>query len=127
MHFIRFYGGDGVLLGIQIIGVLVIYGWCFAVFIPFCLALKFMNFLRIDTIEEHVGMDISRHKGPAYRVHGVDENLIDTLNLSRRKLVVEPDSGPVKEQPKEQPEVQAESLASAEDPGYASFIKIVTD
>lgn len=123
MHLIRFYGGDGVLLGIQIIGVLVIFGWCFAVFTPFCLALKFMNLLRIDTIEEDVGMDISRHKGPAYRVHGVDEKAIDNLNLSRRKLVVEPDSDPVKEQP----EVQAESLASAEDPDYAAFIKTTTN
>lgn len=124
MHLIRFYGGDGVLLGIQIIGVLVIFGWCFAVFAPFCLALKFMNLLRIESIEEDVGMDISRHKGPAYRVHGVDNEAIDTLNLSRRKLVVEPDSDPVKEQ---SPEVQAESLASAEDKDFATFIKNTTN
>jgi len=80
---IRFYSGNRTLLGIQIIGVLFVFGWTFAIFTPFCLCLKFLNMLRIDPLEEEVGMDISRHKGPAYRSEEVDAGAIDNLNSSR--------------------------------------------
>lgn len=78
-----FYGGDGILLGIQVIAVLFVFGWCVVIFTPFCFALKFMNWLRIDSIEEEVGMDISRHKGPAYRTHSITDGAIDNLTQSR--------------------------------------------
>jgi len=80
---IRFYGGNGTLLLIQFCAVLFIFGWTTAVFAPFSFFLKFINCLRIDALEEEVGMDISRHKGPAYRTDGVDESAIDDLNQSR--------------------------------------------
>jgi len=84
-HVGLFYGGDGTLLGIQVLAVLFVFGWTSAVFIPFCLSLKFLNMLRIDELEEEVGMDISRHKGPAYRTEGVDEKAIEDLSQSRHK------------------------------------------
>lgn len=80
---IRFYGGNGTLLGIQCIAVLFVFGWTTVIFTPFCLCLKFLNMLRIDPLEEEVGMDISRHKGPAYRPEEVDAGAIDNLNSSR--------------------------------------------
>jgi hypothetical protein len=82
---IRFYGGGGTLLGIQILAVLFVFGWTSVTFVPFCLGLKALNMLRIDELEEEVGMDISRHKGPAYRPEVVDEGAIDNLNQSRHK------------------------------------------
>jgi len=78
-----FYGGNGTLLGIQCIAVLFVFGWTSVIFTPFCLCLKFLNMLRIDPLEEEVGMDISRHKGPAYRSEEVDAGAIDNLNSSR--------------------------------------------
>ncbi|KAL3823456.1 hypothetical protein ACHAXA_010216 [Cyclostephanos tholiformis] len=80
-----FYGGGGTLLGIQILAVLFVFGWTSVTFVPFCLGLKALNMLRIDELEEEVGMDISRHKGPAYRPEVVDEGAIDNLNQSRHK------------------------------------------
>ena len=80
---IRFYGGDGTLLLIQFCAVLFIFGWTVVIFTPFTFFLRFINCLRIDALEEEVGMDISRHKGPAYRTDGVDEAAIDDLNQSR--------------------------------------------
>ena len=80
---IRFYGWDGTLLLIQFCAVLFVFGWTTVVFTPFTFFLKFINCLRIDALEEEVGMDISRHKGPAYRTDGVDDAAIDNLNQSR--------------------------------------------
>jgi Amt family ammonium transporter len=56
------------------------------IFTPFCYVLKFLNWLRIDPIEEEVGMDISRHKGSAYQSEDTNEKAVSELNTSRRKL-----------------------------------------
>jgi ammonia channel protein AmtB len=80
---IRFYGGNGTLLGIQIIAVLFVFGWTFVTFTPFCLCLKFMNMLHMDPLEEEVGLDICCHKGPAYRTHEVKEGAKDDLSQRR--------------------------------------------
>ena len=47
--------------------------------------LKYLNWLRIDPLEEEVGMDISRHKGPAYESEG-SAHQDAVLQLSMRRL-----------------------------------------
>lgn len=58
--------GDFTLLGIQLIAVLFIFGWTFVVMGCYFTFLNYMGWLRIDPLEEEVGMDISRHKGSCY-------------------------------------------------------------
>ena len=62
--------GNLTLFGIQFIAVLFIFAWVFAIMGPFIYVLKFFNMLRVDPLEEQVGLDISRHKGPAYDMEG---------------------------------------------------------
>jgi len=84
---IRFYGGDGTLLLIQFCAVLFIFGWTVVIFTPFTFFLRFINCLRIDALEEEVGMDISRHKGPAYSNESAQSEAIMELAASRRNSI----------------------------------------
>jgi len=77
--------GNFTLLGIQLLSVLFIFGWTCCIFGPFCMVLKYLDWLRIDPLEEEVGMDISRHKGPAYESEGA-ANDSAVLQLSTRRL-----------------------------------------
>ena len=80
--------GNFTLMGIQLISVLFVFSWTTATFTPFCLVLKFFGHLRIDALEEEVGMDISRHKGPAYKNDGsANSEAVIELATSRRNLM----------------------------------------
>lgn len=68
-----FLGGDGKLLGAQIIYALWLGGWVLANMIPFWFILKFAGLLRVPANEETVGLDDSYHGGSAYPGHGVDD------------------------------------------------------
>lgn len=47
-----------------------------------------LNWLRIDPLEEEVGMDISRHKGPAYESEGsATADAVAALSASRHDLL----------------------------------------
>lgn len=50
--------------------------------------LNFFNMLRIDPLEEECGMDISRHKGPAYDISGgnADTKYVEDLSHRRASL-----------------------------------------
>jgi len=64
------------------------------------MGMKYMGQLRVDELEEEVGMDISRHKGSAYEVgdsSAVHSEAVDRLNMSRSGRVVKID-GPSKEE-----------------------------
>ena len=78
--------GNFTLMGIQICSILFVIGWTTVMFTPFCLILKFLNWLRIDPLEEEVGMDLSRHKGSAYQSERSNEKALSELNSSRRQL-----------------------------------------
>ena len=99
--------GDFTLLGVQLIGCLFIFAWTFTIMGVFFLLMKYMGCLRIDPLEEEVGMDISRHKGSAYEVEGPSNYHVEQLNLSRssRKIVV--DDNPTKAQPSLEAEEEA--------------------
>ncbi|KAL7527947.1 hypothetical protein ACHAWF_002371 [Thalassiosira exigua] len=82
--------GNFTLPGIQLLAVMFVFGWTCGIFGPFCLVLKHLNWLRIDPLEEEVGMDISRHKGPAYENEGaVTTDAILELSASRRNLALD--------------------------------------
>ena len=81
--------GDFTLLGIQLIGVLFVFGWTFTIMGLYFYALNYMGWLRIDPLEEEVGMDISRHKGSCYDMHtGVaKDDDVKQLETSRNGLL----------------------------------------
>ena len=80
--------GDFTLLGIQLVGVLFIFGWTAVTMGAWFAMLKAMGWLRIDPLEEEAGMDISRHKGPCYDMDGAaTKDAVDELNTSRRNLM----------------------------------------
>ena len=74
-------------MGLQICMILFVFGWTVTVFTPFCYVLKWLNWLRIDPLEEEVGMDLSRHKGSAYQSEGSNAEAVAELSASRRNLV----------------------------------------
>lgn len=62
--------GNFTLIGIQLLAVLFILGWTGVVMGVYFFALNSLGWLRIDPLEEEVGMDLSRHKGSAYDTSG---------------------------------------------------------
>jgi len=62
--------GDFTLLGIQLLSILWIFGWTFATMGVFTYVINFFGLLRVDPLEEEVGLDISIHKGSAYDSEG---------------------------------------------------------
>jgi Amt family ammonium transporter len=96
--------GDFTLLGIQLISVLFIFGWTSVIMGSFFYVLNMFGLLRIDPLEEEVGMDISRHKGSAYDMDGsAPEEKVEALNMSRRKLNIEEHEPSSKELLKDEP------------------------
>jgi Amt family ammonium transporter len=61
-----FYGAGGDLIICQIVAILWICGWVFAIMTPFFLLLNALGMFRVDALEEEVGLDISHHRGAAY-------------------------------------------------------------
>jgi Amt family ammonium transporter len=77
-------GGDFTLMGIQIIAVLFIFGWTFVTMGVFFVILNWFGKLRINALEEEVGMDMSFHKGAAYNLDGsAAPEAIMALDISR--------------------------------------------
>ncbi|GKY93678.1 hypothetical protein MPSEU_000335100 [Mayamaea pseudoterrestris] len=81
--------GDFTLLGCQLIACLFIFSWSFTVMGAFFYFLSFMGWYRCDPLEEIAGMDISRHKGPAYDIQAVEQAAIESLNTSRHRLTLD--------------------------------------
>jgi len=75
--------GKGNLIAVEVIGVLLITVWCAAVMTPFFLLLNAMGMLRVDPLEEQVGLDISHHKGAAYDLTGPKTEDVDALRASK--------------------------------------------
>jgi Amt family ammonium transporter len=95
-HFGWFYelardNGDFTLMGIQIIAVLFIFGWTFVMMGVYFVILNYFGWLRIDPLEEEVGMDISYHKGSAYNIEPAAPEAISALDLSRSFRVTKSD------------------------------------
>lgn len=74
---------DFTLLGNQIVSMLFIIGWTAVMMGALFLALQYFNLLRMDVLEEQVGMDVSRHKGRAYEIEQPHEDDVRDLELRR--------------------------------------------
>jgi ammonia channel protein AmtB len=99
--------GDFTLLGVQLLGVAFIFGWVAVTMGTYFYILKMFGLFRIDALEEEAGMDISRHKGPAYDMDGsAKKEHVEQLNSSRRGLIsgvsVEKDVAPAEDVDKEE-------------------------
>lgn len=79
--------GDFTLIGIQLIGVLFIFSWTFTIMGIYFYALNYLGWLRIDPLEEEVGMDISRHKGSAYDLKEANVDDVKELETARLSLM----------------------------------------
>lgn len=116
----RFYewgrgSGNFTLIGIQLVAVLFVLGWTACIFGPFCLILKQLNWLRIDPLEEEVGMDISRHKGPAYESEGsASSNAILQLSTRRMEMLNTSNTGSDKGKKAVKDETLEDNTASGE-------------
>ena len=71
--------GKGNLIAVEIIGVLLITVWCAGVMTPFFIGLNALGMLRVDPMEEKVGLDISHHKGAAYDLSAAKAEDVDAL------------------------------------------------
>jgi Amt family ammonium transporter len=79
--------GDFTLIGTQLVGILFIFGWTTAIMYPFFWLLNVFGSLRVDPLEEHAGMDISRHKGAGYISEAQDKVLDASNSLHQRRSV----------------------------------------
>lgn len=79
-------GGDFTFLGIQLIGVVMIFVWTSIMMGIYFYVLNMFGLFRISKLEEEVGMDISRHKGSAYNYAegSAPVDKVSELNTSRR-------------------------------------------
>jgi Amt family ammonium transporter len=76
-----FYG-KGSLIAVELIGVACILVWCAGIMTPFFIGLNLLGMLRVDPVEEKVGLDISHHKGAAYALDGPTAEEIDAYETS---------------------------------------------
>jgi len=81
---------DFTLMGNQLLAVVFIFAWMFAVMGAFFYALNWMGWFRVDPLEEEVGLDLSRHKGAAYDHTGAAlEEHIELLLSARRQQALQ--------------------------------------
>jgi Amt family ammonium transporter len=60
------YGGGGELLGVQLLSVVCIFGWCFVLSGGLFIALRLLKIFRVDKYTEEKGLDVVNHSGYAY-------------------------------------------------------------
>lgn len=70
---------DANLLLAQISAICFIVGWVGAIMTPFFFVLNRVGMLRVDKLEEEVGLDISAHRGAAYDLTGAKKEHIEEL------------------------------------------------
>jgi Ammonium Transporter Family len=79
--------GDFTLIGIQLIAILFTVSWTITVMGVFFYFINWMGWFRVDALEEEIGMDIGRHKGSAYDIAVLDEQIVDQWRSSRRSIM----------------------------------------
>jgi Amt family ammonium transporter len=68
---------DAALLGCQVTMLLFIMGWTFFTMMPFFIWLNYKGWLRADSLEELVGLDISYHGGMDIKDGGVKKEYVE--------------------------------------------------
>jgi Amt family ammonium transporter len=71
------------LLACQIMCILFILGWVFFMIFPFFIWLNYMGWLRSDSLEELVGLDISYHGGSAVNTEHVRSEYLEAYNRQK--------------------------------------------
>jgi ammonium transporter, Amt family len=74
-----FYGCGASLLLAQLAGLLFIVTWVTCLMTPFFIGLNAAGMLRVDPLEEEVGLDISHHRGSGYDLSGPKPEDVDEL------------------------------------------------
>lgn len=74
------------LLGCQVCAVLFILGWTFFTMFPFYIWLNYKGWLRSDSLEELVGLDISYHGGMNELGGSVKTEYVEAYNRQRKNL-----------------------------------------
>jgi ammonium transporter, Amt family len=84
----RHGGVDAALLGNQLVAILFIIAWCLCTMLPFFLWLNYMGWLRADSLEELVGLDMSYHGGTGTggNKEGVKKEYVDAYNKHKSTL-----------------------------------------
>lgn len=77
-----FYGGDGVQLGVQLLGIVVISLWTMTLSLILFLSMMFTGTLRVPKNDEIMGLDISQHGGCAYGEDGPKKIAVSPLSSS---------------------------------------------
>mmetsp|Transcript_29408 Transcript_29408/g.48898 ORF Transcript_29408/g.48898 Transcript_29408/m.48898 type:complete len:534 (+) Transcript_29408:70-1671(+) len=75
--------GNFTLLGVQLLAVLFVFVWTFVMMGFWFGLINWFGCFRVDPLEEKVGMDMSRHKGPAYDYTAPETNDVNELRNSR--------------------------------------------
>jgi Amt family ammonium transporter len=86
VHYGLFYSwgqgsSDARLLACQIIGVIFIMSWITVIMTPFFFILNYSGWLRADSLEEFVGLDVSYHGSTDFQ--GVDPEYVSIMNRRR--------------------------------------------
>lgn len=79
-----FFGGDGKLLGAQLLGIVTIAAWSTVLLAGVFYALHAAKMLRVDPEVELAGLDISKHGGVAYLDHNYDSAKRDREETPKR-------------------------------------------
>jgi Amt family ammonium transporter len=77
---------DASLLACQVIAILFVFGWVFVTMFPFFIWLNYMGWLRSDSLEELVGLDISYHGGSAINTEQVKAEYLDVYNKNKSNI-----------------------------------------
>jgi ammonium transporter, Amt family len=80
--------GDFTFIGIQLLAVLFVIGWTTVTMGFWFGLLNYMGWLRVDPLEEEVGMDVSRHKGPAYEYTAPPDDSVNKLAERRESVKI---------------------------------------
>jgi ammonium transporter, Amt family len=79
---------DFTLLGIQLLTVLFIIAWTTVTMGFWFGFMNYMGWYRVDPLEEAVGLDVSRHKGPAYEYTAAPDDSINELAERRESIKI---------------------------------------
>mmetsp|Transcript_41549 Transcript_41549/g.48448 ORF Transcript_41549/g.48448 Transcript_41549/m.48448 type:complete len:551 (+) Transcript_41549:51-1703(+) len=84
-HVGLFYSGDATLLGVQIVAGMFIIAWSLVIMCPFFLILHYVGWLRADSLEEMVGLDVSYHGRTSDGDEKPNIEYIEAMRLQKKK------------------------------------------
>jgi hypothetical protein len=77
---------DASLLGCQMVMLLFIFGWTMFTMMPFFIWLNYKGWLRADSLEELVGLDISYHGGRDLKDGGVKKEFVEAYKRHKGQI-----------------------------------------